>query len=77
MLGVFVTCSLLLVKSFMLVFWRRSICFFMHDKRKRKFDTCPQSEHRVPGPDEEGGQVPTGHGCAQRPQRAAAVGAAG
>lgn len=49
----------------------------MHDKRKRKFDTCPQSEHRVPGPDEKGGQVPTGHGCAQRPQRAAAVGAAG
>lgn len=77
MLGVFVTCSLLLVKSLMLVSWRRSICFSMQDKRKRKFDSCWQSEHGVPGSDEEGGQVPTGHGCAQRPQRAAAVGAAG
>ena len=39
--------------------------------------TCPQSEHRVLGSDEEGGQVPAGHRRAQRTQRAATVGAPG
>ena len=39
--------------------------------------SCFQSEHRVPGPDEESGQVSTSDGCSEHPQQSATAGETG